>query len=179
MAAGFAIRVDTVEPVHHLVGLAVWAERLGAAAVLVGDGGRDLHVAVAAMAVATARVALLPLSSATSSAAARRARPALVALQELSDGRVVGCFPVAALKAGDPIDLPHARIEAGRVASTTGSWRIWTGGSIPDREGPSPRADAIAYRLRRHEVEELAEIAEHAEAAGLVAAMDLLGSTRI
>jgi hypothetical protein len=189
--AGFAIRLDTVEPVHHLVGLAVRAERLGAAAVLVGDGGtgRDVHVAVAAMAVATERVALLPLSAASSPAAVRRAGPALASLDELSDGRVVGCFPAAALRAGGTTGPPVAAIErrrrgpvpdgvVGIVAEdeppgrAAGRWALWSPAVVPTRLD-GEQADAVAYRLARYDVEELAEIAEAAAATGLVPAVTL------
>lgn len=121
MAPGFAVWLDVVEPVHHLVGLAARAEHLGAVALLVSDGGtgRDIHVAVAAMAVATHRVAILPVSYSPSPVAARRAAPALTSLAELSAGRVVGCFPAAAVRGSDDrpvLDVPFGRIEDRRRA---------------------------------------------------------------
>jgi alkanesulfonate monooxygenase SsuD/methylene tetrahydromethanopterin reductase-like flavin-dependent oxidoreductase (luciferase family) len=181
---GFAVRLATVEPVHHLVGLAVRAEHLGATAVLVEDGdtGRDVLVAVAAMAVATERIALVPLVAATSAAAVRRAGPALVSLAELSDGRVVGAFPAAALRSAGPLPVPVAAVERGRRAgpaaegivglvaegdrplAVPGTWAIWSPATaMPDLplELPldSEPPDSIAYRLDRHDVEELAAIA--------------------
>ncbi len=180
MINGFAVRLATVEPVHHLVGLAVRAEHLGAAAVLVEDGGtgRDVLVAVAAMAVATERIALVPLVPATSPAAVRRAGPALASLAELSDGRVVGAFPAAALRSAGPLPAPVAVVERGRRAgaptegvvgvvaegdrplAVPGAWAIWSpapGTPEPPVDAPGP--DVIAYRLDRHDVEELAAIA--------------------
>jgi hypothetical protein len=193
VSAGFAIRLDTGEPVHHLVGLAVRAERLGATAVLVGDGGtgRDVLVAVAAMAVATDRVALLPLLDATSPTAVRRAAPALASLAELSDGRVVGCVPAAALRSVPATDPslavvargPRTPIPAGVVGvvaegdpapRAAGRWTVWSPPAVPDRlDGEHP--DVVAYRLARHDVEELADLAAHARAAGLDATVDLVG----
>lgn len=193
MSAGFAIRLDTVEPVHHLVGLAVRAERLGATAVLVGEGGagRDVFVAVAAMAVATERVALLALSEASSPAAVRRAGPALAALDELSDGRVVGCFRAGALRTAGTAGHRVAAIASRRrgpvpdgvvgvvaedepPTSEAGRWAVWSPPVVPARFTGEP-PDAVAFRLERHDVEELAEVAARAGAAGLAEGVDLLG----
>ncbi|HEU5151631.1 MAG TPA: hypothetical protein VFU19_14110 [Iamia sp.] len=195
MTSGFAVRLATVEPVQHLVGLAVRAERLGAAAVLVDqDGpGRAVVVAVAAMAVATERIALLPRWGATTAAAVQRALPGLAALDELSGGRVVGCFPASGLRDGVAAGHAVAAVErrprgprpglAGVVTEGPrpgrpgpGGWVVWSPPAVPDDlAGINP--DAVAYRLERHDVEELDALVGRARAAGLAEAVDLLGVT--
>src|ERR1700689_5937978 len=61
-ASRWGIWLHAVRPVPELVSLAVAAEDLGAAALLLADEGvdRDLYVTLTAIAVATRRLALIP-----------------------------------------------------------------------------------------------------------------------
>lgn len=88
---GWALWIHAVLPVPELVEIAVRAEERGAFALLVADEGvdRDLYVTLAAVAVATSRIALIPAITNPHSRHPVATAAALASLAELAPDRVV------------------------------------------------------------------------------------------
>jgi 5,10-methylenetetrahydromethanopterin reductase len=108
---GWGIWLHAVRPVPELVRLAVAAERLGAAAVLLADEGidRDLYVTLTAVAVATERIALVPAITNPHSRHPVATAAALGSLAEVAPGRVVAGLGAGGTLVFGPMGLAPAR----------------------------------------------------------------------
>jgi 5,10-methylenetetrahydromethanopterin reductase len=108
---GWGIWLHAVRPVPELVRLAVAAERLGAAALLLADEGidRDLYVTLTAVAVATERIALVPAITNPHSRHPVATAAALGSLAEVAPGRVVAGLGAGGTLVFGPMGLAPAR----------------------------------------------------------------------
>jgi 5,10-methylenetetrahydromethanopterin reductase len=103
--------LHAVEPVPELVALAVAAEELGAAALLLADEGidRDLYVTLTAVATATRRLALIPAITNPHSRHPVATAAALGSLAEVAPGRVVAGLGAGGTLVFGPMGLAPAR----------------------------------------------------------------------
>ena len=103
--------LHAVRPVPELVRLAVAAEELGAAALLLADEGvdRDLYVTLTAIAVATRRLALIPAITNPHSRHPVATAAALGSLAEVAPGRVVAGLGAGGTLVFGPMGLAPAR----------------------------------------------------------------------
>jgi 5,10-methylenetetrahydromethanopterin reductase len=107
----WGIWLHAVRPVPELVRLAVEAENLGAAALLLADEGvdRDLYVTLTAVAVATRRLALVPAITNPHSRHPVATAAALGSLAEVAPGRVVAGLGAGGTLVFGPMGLTPAR----------------------------------------------------------------------
>ncbi len=107
----WGVWLHAVRPVPELVRLAVTAEDLGAAALLLADEGvdRDLHVTLTAIAVATRRLALVPAIANPHSRHPVATAAALGSLAEVAPGRVVAGLGAGGTLVFGPMSLAPAR----------------------------------------------------------------------
>jgi 5,10-methylenetetrahydromethanopterin reductase len=107
----WGIWLHAVRPVPELVRLAVTAEELGAAALLLADEGvdRDLYVTLTAAAVATRRLALIPAITNPHSRHPVATAAALGSLAEVAPGRVVAGLGAGGTLVFGPMGLAPAR----------------------------------------------------------------------
>jgi 5,10-methylenetetrahydromethanopterin reductase len=110
-ARNWGIWLHAVRPVPELVRLAVAAEDLGAAALLLADEGvdRDLYVTLTAIAVATRRLALIPAITNPHSRHPVATAAALGSLAEVAPGRVVAGLGAGGTLVFGPMGLAPAR----------------------------------------------------------------------
>jgi 5,10-methylenetetrahydromethanopterin reductase len=108
---GWGIWLHAVRPVPDLVRLAVAAEDLGAAALLLADEGvdRDLYVTLTAVAVATRNLALIPAITNPHSRHPVATAAALGSLAEVAPGRVVAGLGAGGTLVFGPMGLAPAR----------------------------------------------------------------------
>jgi 5,10-methylenetetrahydromethanopterin reductase len=111
VAPRWGIWLHAVRPVPELVRLAVTAEELGAAALLLADEGidRDLYVTLTAVAVATRRLALVPAITNPHSRHPVATAAALGSLAEVAPGRVVAGLGAGGTLVFGPMGLAPAR----------------------------------------------------------------------
>ncbi len=109
--ARWGVWLHAVRPVPDLVRLAVAAEDLGAAALLLADEGvdRDLYVTLTAIAVATRRLALIPAITNPHSRHPVATAAALGSLAEVAPGRVVAGLGAGGTLVFGPMGLAPAR----------------------------------------------------------------------
>jgi 5,10-methylenetetrahydromethanopterin reductase len=107
----WGVWLHAVRPVPELVRLAVAAEDLGAAALLLADEGvdRDLYVTLTAIAVATRRLALIPAITNPHSRHPVATAAALGSLAEVAPGRVVAGLGAGGTLVFGPMGLAPAR----------------------------------------------------------------------
>ncbi len=107
----WGVWLHAVRPVPELVRLAVAAEDLGAAALLLADEGvdRDLYVTLTAIAVATRRLALVPAITNPHSRHPVATAAALGSLAEVAPGRVVAGLGAGGTLVFGPMGLTPAR----------------------------------------------------------------------
>jgi 5,10-methylenetetrahydromethanopterin reductase len=107
----WGVWLHAVRPVPELVRLAVAAEDLGAAALLLADEGvdRDLYVTLTAVAVATRRLALIPAITNPHSRHPVATAAALGSLAEVAPGRVVAGLGAGGTLVFGPMGLAPAR----------------------------------------------------------------------
>ncbi len=110
-AQNWGVWLHAVRPVPELVRLAVAAEDLGAAALLLADEGvdRDLYVTLTAIAVATRRLALIPAITNPHSRHPVATAAALGSLAEIAPGRVVAGLGAGGTLVFGPMALAPAR----------------------------------------------------------------------
>jgi len=108
---GWSYWIHAVRPVPELVRLAQRAEARGAAALLVADEGidRDLYVTLAAIAVATTRISLVPAITNPHSRHPVATAAALASLEELAPGRVMAGLGAGGNLVFSPMGLKPAR----------------------------------------------------------------------
>ncbi|HEY2281604.1 MAG TPA: LLM class flavin-dependent oxidoreductase [Streptosporangiaceae bacterium] len=109
--ARWGVWLHAVEPVPQLVRLAVAAEGLGAAALLLADEGvdRDLYVTLTAVGVATHQLALIPAITNPHSRHPVATAAALGSLAEVAPGRVVAGLGAGGTLVFGPMGLSPAR----------------------------------------------------------------------
>ncbi len=107
----WAVWLHAVRPVPELVRLALEAEDLGAAALLLADEGvdRDLYVTLTAIALATRRLALIPAITNPHSRHPVATAAALGSLAELAPGRIVAGLGAGGTLVFAPMGLTPAR----------------------------------------------------------------------
>jgi 5,10-methylenetetrahydromethanopterin reductase len=163
----WAVWLHAVRPVPELVRLAVEAEDLGAAALLLADEGvdRDLYVTLTAIAVATRRLALIPAITNPHSRHPVATAAALGSLAEVAPGRVVAGLGAGGTLVFGPMGLAPARpftalaeaagviddLLAGKTVDHAGEFRTsqarldWASGRLPVAiAGRGPRVERLA-----------------------------------
>jgi 5,10-methylenetetrahydromethanopterin reductase len=168
-APRWGIWLHAVRPVPDLVRLAVAAEDLGAAALLLADEGvdRDLYVTLTAVAVATRNLALIPAITNPHSRHPVATAAALGSLAEVAPGRVVaglgaggtrvfgpmGFAPVRPFTAlAEAVDVIDALLAGGTVDhagefTAAGARLSWAPGSLPLAiAGRGPRVEQLTAR---------------------------------
>jgi 5,10-methylenetetrahydromethanopterin reductase len=140
---GWALWIHAVRPVPELVALAVQAERLGAAALLVADEGidRDLYVTLAAVALSTERLLLVPAITNPHSRHPVATAAALASLEELAPGRVVAGLGAGGNLVFSPMGLAPARPYTALVEAVDVIERL-LGGETVDHQGEFTAAQA-------------------------------------
>lgn len=110
-ARNWGIWLHAVRPVPELVRLAVAAEDLGAAALLLADEGvdRDLYVTLTAIATATRRLVLIPAITNPHSRHPVATAAALGSLAEVAPGRVVAGLGAGGTLVFGPMGLAPPR----------------------------------------------------------------------
>jgi 5,10-methylenetetrahydromethanopterin reductase len=163
----WGIWLHAVRPVPELVRLAVAAEELGAAALLLADEGvdRDLYVTLTAIAVATRRLALIPAITNPHSRHPVATAAALGSLAEVAPGRVVAGLGAGGTLVFGPMGLAPARpftalaeaveviddLLAGQTVDHTGEFSAsrarldWAPGRLPVAiAGRGPRVERLS-----------------------------------
>ena len=163
----WGIWLHAVRPVPELVSLAVAAERLGAAALLLADEGidRDLYVTLTAIAVATDQIALFPAITNPHSRHPVATAAALGSLAEVAPGRVVAGLGAGGTLVFGPMGLAPARpytalaeavdvidaLLAGQTVNHTGEFTAsqarldWAPGRLPLAiAGRGPRVERLS-----------------------------------
>jgi 5,10-methylenetetrahydromethanopterin reductase len=159
--------MHAIRPVPELVRLAVAAEDLGAAALLLADEGvdRDLYVTLTAIAVATRRLALIPAITNPHSRHPVATAAALGSLAEVAPGRVVAGLGAGGTLVFGPMGLAPARpftalaeaveviddLLAGKTVDHTGEFSAsrarldWAPGRLPVAiAGRGPRVERLS-----------------------------------
>jgi 5,10-methylenetetrahydromethanopterin reductase len=159
--------MHAIRPVPELVRLAVAAENLGAAALLLADEGidRDLYVTLTAIAVATRRLLLIPAITNPHSRHPVATAAALGSLAEVAPGRVVAGLGAGGTLVFGPMGLAPARpftalaeavdviddLLAGQTVDHTGEFTTsgarlsWTPGRLPVAiAGRGPRVERLS-----------------------------------
>jgi 5,10-methylenetetrahydromethanopterin reductase len=165
--ASWGVWLHAVRPVPELVRLAVTAEDLGAAALLLADEGvdRDLYVTLTAIAVATRRLVLVPAITNPHSRHPVATAAALGSLAEVAPGRVVAGLGAGGTLVFGPMGLAPARpftalaeaveviddLLAGQTVDHTGEFSAsrarldWAQGRLPVAiAGRGPRVERLA-----------------------------------
>jgi 5,10-methylenetetrahydromethanopterin reductase len=163
----WGVWLHAVRPVPELVRLAVAAEDLGAAALLLADEGvdRDLYVTLAAIAAATRRLALIPAITNPHSRHPVATAAALGSLAEVAPGRVVAGLGAGGTLVFGPMGLAPARpftalaeaveviddLLAGKTVDHTGEFTAsqarldWAPGRLPVAiAGRGPRVERLS-----------------------------------
>jgi 5,10-methylenetetrahydromethanopterin reductase len=163
----WGVWLHAVRPVPELVRLAVAAEDLGAAALLLADEGvdRDLYVTLTAIGVATRRLALIPAITNPHSRHPVATAAALGSLAEVAPGRVVAGLGAGGTLVFGPMGLAPARpftalaeaveviddLLAGQTVDHTGEFTAsqarldWAPGRLPMAiAGRGPRVERLS-----------------------------------
>jgi 5,10-methylenetetrahydromethanopterin reductase len=166
LASGWAFWIHALRPVAELVKLAQLAEDLGAAALLVADEGtdRDLYVTLAAVAVATRHILLVPAITNPHSRHPVATAAALASLEELAPNRVIAGLGAGGSLVFDPMGIRPARPFSALSEAVDVIDRLLAG-EVVDHQGQfstsraaigwSPRRLPIAIAGRGPRVEQL------------------------
>jgi 5,10-methylenetetrahydromethanopterin reductase len=129
---GWGIWLHAVRPVAELAQLAVAAEDLGAAAVLIADEGtdRDLFVTLAALAQRTRRVLLFGAVTNPHSRHPVTTAAGFASLSELAPGRIVAGFGTGGSRVFGPLGLAPARPYSALVECIDVVQALWRGGTV-------------------------------------------------
>lgn len=146
----WALWIHGVRPVGELVAIAQAAERQGAAALLLADEGieRDIYVTLAAIALATRRIALVPAITNPHSRHPVTTAVALATLAELAPGRVVAGLGVGGNLVFGPLGLRPRRPFTALAETVEVVDRLLAGEAV-DHEGEFTARAAIPWSPER------------------------------
>lgn len=192
---GWALWIHGVRPVPQLVDIARAAEHHGATALLLADEGvdRDIYVTLAAVAIATHRLLLVPAITNPHSRHPVATSAALASLAELAPGRVVAGLGAGGNLVFDPMALHPARpytalreaieviddLLAGKTVDHEGQFKTsqaaiaWSPGRLPLAvAGRGPRVERLAAEradwtiLAGKVIDDVAEVVARLRARG-------------